>query len=114
MQVHVRLDHLNGLIKNVDGRLDKGCLGTGCVNSACFPALYVTGQLCAFGEVLGLPARAPITQATAEGCTWAHILCFPIKVPSIILRGTAAAIMAGGSSHRPHMQAGRGCDAAAH
>lgn len=53
------------------------------------PALYVVGQLCAFGEVLGLPARAPIAQARDDGCTWESLLSFPLKVsdslPSYVL-----------------------------
>ncbi len=79
----MRVDHLNGLITDTNGRPDKanGYDEDSPGPSGRFPALYVVGQLCAFGEVLGLPARAPIAQATAEGCTWGFILYFPIKVP---------------------------------
>ena len=83
VQVHVRVDHLTGLVTDTESShlrpeaRDEDGPGP----SGRYPALYVVGQLCAFGEVLGLPAHAPISVATADGCSWGSILSFPLKVP---------------------------------
>ncbi|BDA44872.1 phosphatidylinositol 3-kinase VPS34 [Coccomyxa sp. Obi] len=76
-QVHVRVDHLVGhLLDNSNPKLGKGAQSSGDRGA---PALYVIGQLCAFGEVLGLPTRAPIAQARPDGCSWGSVLSFPLK-----------------------------------
>ena len=82
VQVHVRVDHLTGLVTDIDNNSFRTDLrdDEGSSPSGCYPALYVVGQLCAFGEVLGLPAHAPIAVATADGCSWGSILSFPLKV----------------------------------
>lgn len=78
VQVHVRVDHLVGqLLDNSNPKIGKGVQSSGDRGA---PALYVIGQLCAFGEVLGLPARAPIAQARPDGCSWGSVLSFPLKV----------------------------------
>ena len=74
LQVHVRVDHLVGQLRA------KGSPKVGTNDEGTAPALYGVGQLCAFGEVLGLPARAPIAQARSDGCSWGSILSFPLKV----------------------------------
>lgn len=74
----MRVDHLVGrLLDNSKPKLGEGTQGSE-YRSA--PALYVIGQLCAFGEVLGLPARAPIAQVRPDGCSWGSVLSFPLKV----------------------------------
>ena len=78
--MHIRVDHLHGLIADAKGRPSKYNDSDGEPGSADYPALYIEGQLCAFGEALGMPARAPIAQATAEGCSWGSVLSFPLKV----------------------------------
>ncbi len=85
LQVHVRIDSLIGSI--FDGNEGTRSSGTTPVNGGHdpgtrAPALYVVGQLCAFGEVLGLPARAPIVPASSSGCSWGSVLSFPLKVGS--------------------------------
>ncbi len=86
----MRIDSLIGSI--YDGSQDSSPVGgtsaTGGLgpDDTRAPALYVVGQLCAFGEVLGLPARAPIVPASPSGCSWGSVLSFPLKVGYIPLR----------------------------
>lgn len=81
--MHVRVDHLVGqLLDNSNPKLGKIAQNAGDRGA---PALYVIGQLCAFGEVLGLPARLPIAQARPDGCSWGSVLSFPLKVGANIV-----------------------------
>ena len=81
--MHVRIDNLIGSI--YDDSQDASSNGMHDANGeqnlgTRAPSLYAVGQLCAFGEVLGLPARAPIVSASPSGCTWGSVISFPLKV----------------------------------
>ncbi|CAK0784160.1 hypothetical protein CVIRNUC_007363 [Coccomyxa viridis] len=81
-QVHVRIDNLVGSIyANSQDLSASGPQASNASNGAAArpPALYAVGQLCAFGEVLGLPARAPFVTASASGCSWGSVISFPLK-----------------------------------
>ncbi len=78
--MHVRVDHLVGQLRDKGKHNIGQGGGGGSLDEGVAPAFYVVGQLCAFGEVLGLPARAPIAQARSDGCSWGSILSFPLKV----------------------------------
>lgn len=74
----MRVDQLVGLLVESNGA--KASNGSADGDGRGAPAFYVVGQLCAFGEVLGLPARAPMAQSTPDGCSWGSVLSFPLKV----------------------------------
>ncbi|KAK9811578.1 hypothetical protein WJX72_006428 [[Myrmecia] bisecta] len=74
LQFRVRVDKLLG---RLPAYLD--CTPEDLVEGVRPSSLYVVGQLCAHGEVLGLPSRSRYAEAGLQDCTWGTWLAFPVK-----------------------------------
>ena len=70
----MKISRLVGQVKLLNS--DKEGVGTGKRPSS----LYVTAELCAYGEVLGLPSRTPFAECFGGNTQWASWITFPIKV----------------------------------